>query len=109
MQILNIGLATRHGGKLDPRAVYARVSAHAPGTVACGPFTSDTESTLVLIVPDLTTSQIHRLALHFAQDCIAVYDPRTKLGRLIGDAADAWGDFTPRYFIMPDGVRLGAE
>ncbi len=41
-----------------------------------------------------------------AQDCIAVYDPRTKRGRLIGPRASAWGEFTPEYFVLPTGERL---
>ena len=106
MLILNIGLETTHGGKLDPRATFTAIAGRAPGAVHCGVHASDSEPTLVVIVPDLNPLALLRLAEQFAQDCIAVYDPRTKRGRLIGPRAAAWGTFTPEYFIMPDGARL---
>lgn len=106
MLVLNIGLETTHGGKLDPRAAFVAIAGKAPGAVHCGVRESDSESTLVVVVADLNPLAVYRLAEQFAQDCIAVYDSRTKRGRLIGPRAAAWGAFTPEYFIMPDGQRL---
>ena len=106
MLILNIGLETVHGGRLDPRAAYIAVAGRAPGAVHCGIYQSDSEQTLVLVVDDLATTAAYKLAETLAQDCIAVYDPRTKRGRLIGPRASAWGEFTPEYFVLPTGERL---
>lgn len=106
MLILNIGLETTHGGKLDPRAAFVAIAGKAPGAVHCGVHASDSEPTLVVVVEDLQQTALHRLAENFAQDCIAVYDTRAKRGRLIGPRAAAWGAFEPAYFIMPDGQRL---
>lgn len=106
MLILNIGLETSHGGELNPRCAFIAIAGRAPGAVYCGVHQSDSERTLVVAVDDLTQTAIHKLAQNFAQDCIAVYEPRTKRGRLVGPKAAAWGAFTPEYFIMPDGQRL---
>jgi len=108
MLILNFGLETVHGGTLEPRAVIAAVTGRAGAVVNAGVYQSDTEATLVLIVDDLATTAAYKLAETLAQDCIAVYDPRTKRGRLIGPRAAAWGEFTPEYFVLPTGERLAA-
>ena len=38
------------------------------------------------------------LATALDQDCIAQYDHLTGKGSLIGDKAEAWGEFNPEYF-----------
>lgn len=107
MLILNIGLDTVHGGRLDPRAAFVAIAGKAAGAVHCGVHASDSEPTLVVVVEDLQQTALHRLADNFAQDCIAVYDTRAKRGRLIGPRAAAWGEFDAARFIMPTGRRLG--
>lgn len=38
------------------------------------------------------------LAKHLEQDCIAVYLPLCRFGKLVGPKAEAWGDFKIEYF-----------
>ena len=73
---------------------------------------SDSEPTLVAVVkPRIDTwlfaNAINTVAFMLEQDCIAVYKPRTGKGALIGPRAYKWGPFSPEYFLMPDGSRLG--
>lgn len=72
---------------------------------------SDTEPTLVVQATDDAPGQDNRIdmlstALH--RDCIAVWYPDEGFGALIGPRADAWGEFNPEFFIMPDGSRLAS-
>ena len=41
---------------------------------------------------------IYDLAVELRQDCIAVYLPRSGVGKLIGPNADKWGKFDLTYF-----------
>ncbi len=41
---------------------------------------------------------IYDLAVELRQDCIAVYIPRSGVGKLIGPNADKWGEFDLTYF-----------
>ena len=38
------------------------------------------------------------LATALDQDCVAVFDHELGKGSLIGDKAEAWGEFNPEYF-----------
>jgi hypothetical protein len=49
---------------------------------------------------------VHGLCTELGQDCIAVYDPATYRGRLVGPNAAAWGLFDPSCFILPSGEWL---
>lgn len=71
-------------------------------------FPSDSEPTVVMVAELPHDSAAHDLALVLDQDCIAVYDYANG-GRLIGPRADAWGEFNPAFFILPDGSRLSAR
>lgn len=109
MQVLNIGLHTVHGGKLDVRAVTAAMIGRCIAPVYCGTYDSDTEPTAVYVVVDISSVQLFRLAEALAQDAIAAYDVVAKRGRIIGPRADAWGAFCPEFFIMPTGKRLKGD
>lgn len=109
MQILNIGLNTKHGGTLNVRAVTAALIGRCIVPVYCGTFASDTEPTAVYVVRDVSSVQLFRLAEALAQDAIAAYDVVAKRGRIIGPRADAWGAFCPEFFIMPTGERLKGD
>ncbi len=52
---------------------------------------------------------IYDLALLLNQDAIAVYLPDFGHGALIGPRAEAWGNFNPEFFLLPDGSRLSAR
>lgn len=52
----------------------------------------------VIIECDFITGSISALATALDQDCIAVYNHSTATGTLIGDKAEAWGEFNPEYF-----------
>ena len=41
------------------------------------------------------------LATALDQDCIALFDHLIGKGSLIGDKAEAWGEFNPEYFQLP--------
>ena len=76
------------------------------------PLESDSEPTLVAVVkPRIDTwlfaDAINTVASALEQDCIAVYKPSTGKGALIGPRSYKWGTFSPEYFFMPDGSRLG--
>ena len=107
MLILNIGLDTKHRGKLHVQVISAALIGRCIVPVYCGTFDSDSEQSAVYIVNDATRLQIWRLCETLAQEAIAVYDPRAARGRIIGPGADAWGEFDAARFIMPTGERLG--
>lgn len=74
---------------------------------------SDTEPTLVALVEtglahtDITVfTQVTKLSEALGQDCIALYNPASGRGALIGPRAAAWGTFNPEYFFLLDGTRL---
>jgi hypothetical protein len=71
---------------------------------------SDTEPTAVLSVDDHDDpgldNRIDMLSTALGQDCIAVWNLYESFGQLIGPRADKWGEFNPKFFIMPDGTRL---
>ena len=56
----------------------------------------------VKIKTDLTIFEIYgaiyEISVALSQDCIAVYNPRTGVGKLIGPAAGKWGEFDLGYF-----------
>ena len=41
---------------------------------------------------------VYKLAVELNQECIAVYNPRTAVGKLIGPGTGSWGDFDFNYF-----------
>lgn len=45
-----------------------------------------------------TYGVVYALAIELCQDCIAVYSPRTGVGKLIGPSAGSWGEFDLTYF-----------
>ena len=67
---------------------------------------SETEETLVVDCMIPTDQAVEYLALRCRQDCIAVWDPETRKGRLVGPNADAWGPFDPEQFFLSNGSRL---
>jgi len=109
MLVLNFGLERNDtGGSIAPDCIMAALIGRSCAPVCGGVHQSDTEPTAVFIVDHLNDAQAHRLCEMFAQDCIAVWDPSTNRGRLIGPKADAWGAFAPEYFILPTGERLAS-
>ena len=47
---------------------------------------------------------IYVLASNLGRDCIAVYDPKTDMGALIGPRIDGYGPFDADLFLQPQGV-----
>lgn len=101
--ILNIGLKTADGTRIIPTLDAYTAAQKFLGTptnavrrAAKGP---DDEPTLVLTywwAPP--AAAIDRLSTALHQDCIAVLDDVTGVGRLIGPNAAAWGAFNPAFF-----------
>lgn len=113
MALLNIGLIRSAGSKVAPKAplnvavvIECLQSLYGRGIVA-NVAISDTEPTLVVQVPrDVTHLQIERLCKAFDQDAIAWLDD-SSAGHMAGPKASLWGPFSPEYFLLPDGTRLG--
>jgi len=111
--ILNIGLHDDDANMVIRREeVYRAVRVSG----AQGPFLytvhqSDSEPTMV-VGGEFTPEQVYAIAEQLNQKAIACYDPATGTGMLIGprkaEWIAAWGDFNPKYFIMPTGERLSA-
>ena len=119
--ILNIGLdnapadLSYTNGRLNPlnarRAMQAAQAVRHNGfeIISAKVFQSDTEPTLVVEATHTglgLDNTIDMLSAALKQDCIAVYYVDEQFGALIGPRADAWGEFNPEFFIMPDGSRL---
>jgi len=62
----------------------------------------DTDEYIMAVRVDFKSAlglqDIHNLSAMLRQDCIAVYDPATKQGHLIGGKALAWGVFDIKKF-----------
>lgn len=72
---------------------------------------SDTEPTVVVLAedsigPTSVRGALYAVAQALGQQAIAVWDPMTQRGALVGPQADAWGEFNPAFFILPSGRRL---
>lgn len=117
--ILNIGRAVPATGAILPAsAVYAALEARGLEVLSSVHMQSDSEPTIVAEVESWTDGlgfdaaqarAIADLSADLGQDCIAAYDLSEGRGLLLGPRADAWGDFNPAFFILPDGHRLSTE
>ena len=116
MYILNIGLdgmPAEAGESIGKRALFAARALRAAGFVSDGGqvFRSDSEPTLVVKVQVPggffgANWAVFKLSETLGQDCIGMYSPGLKTGKLVGPEAAAWGDFNPEFFILPNGERL---
>lgn len=78
---------------------------------------SDSEPTWVVAVSRTYGERslygaVRRVAAELNQDVIAVWFPARQHGTMKGrdiDHDDAWGEFNPDLFFMPDGRRLSAH
>jgi len=73
---------------------------------------SDSEPTVVFATEideskEKWKSDLFDVALALCQECIAVFDPESGNGELIGPRAEKWGEFNPHYFFRLDGSRAG--
>ena len=106
--ILNIGLARKGLGNIG--TAYTRGALRFSGLriVQNAVHQSNTEATMVAEIAEHSHWKplVFGLAVATEQDCIAVYDPATGHGELVGPRAEAWGDFNPEYFVLMDGTRL---
>lgn len=64
------------------------------------------EAVIVATVPYTNLADfealVHELAVMVNQDCIAIWYPEARVGRLVGHRAADWAPFDPLKFIMPD-------
>lgn len=67
---------------------------------------SDSEPTVVMTFAAPSQKDIWQMAKALQQDCIACYDSRNWIGRLIGPNHEAWGAFKPEFFFTSTGKRL---
>lgn len=125
--ILNIGLARDGAADLEASHVTERTAQVLKGfgkLFEVLEHKSHTEQTVVAVFHteqrQLSAEQtlahvfafrgaIHQLAVEFGQDCIALYLPKSKTGRLIGPLAAKWGAFNPAYFLLPNGSYASEE
>lgn len=113
--LLNIGLTTNQGERMNARATLRAVEVWLPvmdfATHRYAHAISGVEPTLVLAIDrplSLCRSTVAQLALTLDQDCIAAWGqcwPITD-GLLLGPKADAWGEFDPDKFLILDGRTL---
>lgn len=101
---LNIGLVAQGRPYPAERALAALRAAGAVVSMSTV-VQSDTEPTLV-VVCDVNPYMIQGVSMALDQDCIAVWNGETRQGWLSGPRADAWGDFNPDLFFVPNGKRL---
>jgi hypothetical protein len=105
--ILNIGLAQAAPGSTLPVFVVARALRAAGFTQTTGRIVqSDTEATYVTQGYGLSDHAIHLLAIDLEQECIAVYDLTHREGRMVGPLKEAWGEFNPAAFFLPNSSRM---
>lgn len=106
VSILNVGLTTKHGGKVFLHALLKDVGPYRDITI----HDSDTEPTAVIQLPlVLTEDKLNDLCRRHEQDCIAVYYPKSNTGHLSGPGAHKWGSFQHEFFLMPNGLSLQAQ
>lgn len=111
--LLNIGLAIGTGGsKLDPVDVLRVLALRRFNVRMHAVHRSSTEDTLVVALADKPVwASVYLLSQSLAQDAIAVWDPETFKGDLIGPGAAKWtaqyGPFNPAYFLGLDGQAVG--
>jgi len=110
--ILNIGLARFNNSNIGAGTVLRDTASHGFKIGQYAVVHSESEMTVVAEVDDNdqpgTDNRIHMLSDLLGQDCIAVYNPETGEGDLIGSRAAAWGAFNPEFFVLVDGSRLAA-
>lgn len=116
---LNIGLTSEAFGVVAANSVLQVLSNHGFFVRTSETIESDTEPTLVAVAdfglltfsecPHTLAEAVHRISELAGQDCIAVWLPEHRKGRLIGPRAAAWGEFNPKLFIAPNGERLANE
>jgi hypothetical protein len=108
--ILNIGLDVTASAPIAAHVALEIVKANGFIVSSHKVVQSDTEPTLVVeaIVADNLSLEhgCYQTAVELRQDCIAVYVPLWRYGRLVGPCAAAWGQFNPEFFILPSGKRL---
>lgn len=107
--ILNIGLKIGEDGVLDPADARAAVEATGAKIVSESIHESNTEQTLVAVLDRaLTQQELYAVSEATQQDAIAQRTGRGQ-GMLAGPKAEAWGDYNPEYFLMPDGQTAAAQ
>ena len=110
--ILNIGLVRSDNKQpLNPTFIEQYLAHIGLDVREFKLFVSNTEPTAVVVIRPATplfvlSDRTHKIAEFLTQDAVAFYSPAHGRGELIGPRADNWGEFNPRYFLMPDGRRL---
>ena len=103
--ILNIGLARNGSVDLNVGEVLLAVKSRLV-VKSWEQVISNTEATIVAEVEGPVLSSTYAIARRLGQDCIAVWQPNTEVGRLIGPNAAAWGEFNLEFFLLLDGSIL---
>lgn len=107
--LLNIGLARKNKPNVKSQQVIAELLTAGFVVRSHTTLSSDTEPTVVASVKApsfLVEERVAAISCALSQDCIAVYNPETCKGTLLGPRAAAWGDFNPEYFLLLNGERL---
>ena len=112
--ILNIGHARKGLPNITNLDVLKALTKVGFVVYSAEVFESDSEPTSVVVVEQIDqlngiNGYIRQLATATSQEVISALHIDTRKGRMLGatiDLDDAWGDFNPELFIMPDGSRL---
>ena len=120
---LNIGLNAagrdNTSASYDARAEHALsrlsslvVASHRYETTYQGPDGDTTEPGLFVVLDTnnyfLTVQSIYMIAALLHQDCISVYAPAFRTGRMVGPRCSKWGAFDLDFFHRPDVVLQAA-
>ncbi len=112
-RVVNIGLNVPGGDALTEQKVLDALKAEGLEPTRYEIKQSSTEPTLIAEIPATDDAKINRLAETLGQEAIAVYNPATDSGVLVGPKAAQWGEFNKDFFLpltdekqfMPEGAK----
>lgn len=102
---LNIGMAVTDGDPLTEDDVRRAVRNAGLAVEEFSLQQSDTEQTAVIKTDRaLSETELNALASTLKQEAVPQYSDGK--GVMAGPKAEAWGDFNPEFFLLPDGGKL---
>jgi hypothetical protein len=99
-QVWNIGLNVKGGEPLSTEQVLSTLRNAGLDPEQYEVKQSDTEPTLVAVLPETDDETVEQVARELSQEAIAVQNADGS-GKLLGPRAAEWGDFNPEFFLLP--------
>ncbi len=107
-RVLNVGLNVTGGKPNSAEKTLAALRAHGMEVESHEIRHSNTEPTLIATVKRATDAAVHDASTDLRQDAIAVHDPATDTGKLLGPKAADWGEFNKDFFLSPTEKKEAA-